>query len=232
MKTEILSEDQAVKGMDYPIEVKVYKDGVQLIPSSATITIKDPGGAKKVENDNMTVDPNTGTLTYSLSSTYTANLWENALIDISYVIDSVTHKAWFLFDVVLYQLAPSVTDEDLKNYFPGITDELHEGENSYDKQIQEAFRLIKRDIKDKGKRPAMIIDGMQIRELIIIKTFELVFFDFAKNEEDIWGIRFKEMQERYNDRFNKLNIKYDEDESGTIDEDEKQRSLGQITLER
>ena len=74
MKVEILTEDQAVKALDYPIEIKVYEGGVQLVPSSATITVKDPDGKAQVESAAMSVDGN-GTMTYSLSSIYTCLLY-------------------------------------------------------------------------------------------------------------------------------------------------------------
>jgi hypothetical protein len=231
MKVEILTEDQAVKALPYPIEVKAFEGGTQLLPSSASITVKDPNGAAQVTDQAMSID-GSGTMTYTLAAEKTSTLWENAIIEISYVVSSLTYKAVFHFDVVLCQIKPAVVDADLKNYFPQLAQEIWADETNYDKQIQEAFRIIKRDIKDKGRRPAMLIDGMQIRELLVIKAFELIFFEFAKSEEDIWWKRYEEMKARYNERFDKLVIKYDQDEDMLIDEDEKIGSLGQITLER
>ncbi len=231
MKVEILTEDQAVKGLPYTIEIKAYEGGTQLVPSSATITIKDPDGEEQIKDETMSIDEN-GTMTYTLAATKTTKLWENAIIEVNYIVSSITYKAVFHFDVVLCQIKPTVVDADLKNYFPQLAEEIWASETNYDKQIQEAFRIIKRDIKDKGRRPAMLIDGMQVRELLIIKAFELIFFEFAKSEEDIWWKRYEEMRARYKERFDKLVIKYDRDEDMLIDEDEKMNSLGQITLER
>ena len=231
MKVEILTEDQAIKAMAYPIEIKAYEAGVQLVPTSATITVKDPDGAAKVTDQTMSIDAN-GTMTYTFPADKTSTLWENAIIEISYILSSVTYKVVFHFDVVLCQIKPTVVDADLKNYFPQLAQEIWADEANYDKQIQEAFKIIKRDIKDKGRRPAMLIDGMQVRELLVTKSFELIFFEFAKSEEDIWWKRYEEMKARYTERFDKLVIKYDRDEDMLIDEDEKMGSLGQITLER
>ncbi|HDR67995.1 MAG TPA: hypothetical protein ENN61_02970 [Bacteroidaceae bacterium] len=179
----------------------------------------------------MTIEDGVGTMVHSLSSIHTADLWEDAIIEISYVVSGVTCKAVFLFDVVLNKLEASVTDDDLKEYFPLLATEIWSGTSNYDDQIQEAFRMIKRDIKNKGKRPAMLIDGMQVRELVIFKTFEIIFFSFAKNEDSIWWTRYLEMKEKYKTAFEALRIKYDEDESGTIDSDEDE-TLGQVTLVR
>ena len=230
-RTEILTEDQAVKGAAYAVEVKAYEAGSQVVPTSATITVKDPDGTAVVTAAAMTVSV-AGTMTYSLTATYTADLWENAVISVSYVVATVTYKAVFFFDVVLNVLKPNVIDADLKNYAPQLASEIWSVQTNYDKQIQEAFLIVKRAIKDKGRRPAMIIDGSQIRELVILKTFEMICFDFAKSPEDIWWNRHVKYSAAYADRLAGLVIKYDADEDGTIDEDEKKTTFSQPTFER
>ena len=230
-KVEILTENEAVKSLDYPIEVKVYESGAQLVPDSATITVKDPGGSAQVEDEAVAIAAS-GDMTYSFTSTHTATLWENAVIELEYVVSTVTYKAIFLFDVVLNRLKCNIIDQDLKDYFPALAADIWSTQTTYDKQIQEGFNIVKRDIKDKGRRPHMLIDGSQIRECLILKTFELIFFAFAKSEEDIWWNRYLMVKEKYEDRFSKLIIKYDTDEDGTIEKDEKDTSLGRIKLVR
>lgn len=231
MRVEILKEDEATRGLPFLIEIKAYENGVQIIPSSAVVTVKSPAGEKVIDSEEMSVDQS-GTMTYSVAGEKISELWENALIEVVYTENQKQYKSLFYFDVVICPLKPTVTDEDLKKYFPQLGEELWSGELNYDKQIQEAFRLIKRDIRDKGRRPAMLIDGMQVRELLIIKAFELIFFDFAKSEEDIWWKRYEEMKQKYKDQFERLVIKYDQNEDELIDWQEKTTSLGQITLER
>ncbi len=226
-----LTEDQAVQSAAFPIEAKVYSAGVQIKPSSATVTIKDPDGTEKLAATAMTANSTTGTLTYSLAATYTADLWENAVIEIAYTISSVVYTAVFFFDVVLHALYCNVTDDDLKAYFPQLADEIWSGTANYSGQIAEAFQFVKRLIKDKGKRPSMLIDGSQVRELVIIKTFEMIFFNFATDPEGIWWKRYEQYRSLFNERFASLVIKYDEDESGTIDSDEK-ATAGQVSFLR
>jgi hypothetical protein len=218
MKVEILSEDQAVKGYDFPIAVNFWETGAQLTPVSGTITVKDPSGTAVVSSVAMTLA--TKTLTYTLAAANLDTLWENAIIEIDYLVSTTHFKAVFFFDCVLNMLKCNVIDADLKNYAPLLADELWSSETNYDRLIQEAFRLVKRGIKDKGRRPFMIIDGAQIRELIILKTFELITFDFAKSTEDIWWARYEKYRAGYDSSFEKLIVKYDEDQSGTIEADE------------
>jgi len=232
VKVEILTENQAVKGEDYPIEVKVYESGAQLVPDSATITVKDPDGSEYVEDQDMDVEAGVGTLTYTLTSTHTADLEEDCIIEVTYTASDVDYKAVFLFDIVLNILKPCIIDDDLKKYSPQIASEIWATQTSYDPQIQEAWKILYRDIKNKGRRPHMLIDGSQLRELHILKTFEITLFDFARSAESIHWEKYLAYKERYTDLFDALIIKYDEDEDGLIDADERADSMGQITLER
>ena len=231
MNVEILTEDQALKDAVFPIEVKAYLNGSQVVPSAATVTVKDPDGNELVTGAAMTVDATLGTLSYPLAAARTADLWENAVIEISYTVAGAVHKALFFFDVVLQKLKSNVVDSDLKAYFPQLGDEIWQDEVSFAGQIEEAFKQVKRMIKDKGRRPAMLLDGSQVREIVIIKTFEMIFFNFAKSQDDIWWARFTNYKTLFDQRFQALRIKYDEDETGTIAEDEV-KTFAQPTLER
>lgn len=231
MKIAILTEEQAIENLDFPITIKVYESGSQLKPTSATLAIRDDQGAAVVTGTG-TVDSSTGTITYTLLAANTNALWENAVIDLTYVISSATYKATFLFDVVLQQLVNSVTDDDLKNYMPDLADDLWATETTYSRMIDEAFRQVKRDIKDRGQRPSMIMDGMQVRELVITKTFQNIFFSFAKNTTDVWWARYREFESLYQSRLDGLLIKYDTNEDGIISPMERAMEVGGIRLVR
>jgi hypothetical protein len=232
MKVEILTENQAVKAAAFPIEVKVYEDGSQLEPSSATITVKDPEGDEYVEDQSMSIESGVGTLTYSLAATHTADVEEDAIIEVTYTISSVDYVARFLFDIVLNKLKPCIIDDDLKKYAPLLGDERWSTQSNYDTQIQEAWKIIYRAIKDKGKRPHMLIDGSQLREVHILKTLELIYFDFSKSTDDIFWEKHLAYKDRYEQQFASLSIKYDSDEDGLIEEDERKGVLGQVNFER
>lgn len=226
-----LTEDQAVQDQAYPIEVKVYEAGLQIKPSAATITIKDPDGTVLVNAAAVTCNGTTGTMTYSMSSTLTGELGENCVMELDYTVSSVAYRAVFFFDIVIQPLRCTIIDNDLKAYAPAIGTKIWSTQTVYDTQIQEAFRVVKRDIKNKSKRPTMLIDGSQVRELSILKTFEMISFDFAKDKDDVWWARAEKYAERYQSALASLVIKYDVDESGTIEQDEK-AVLGQINLLR
>lgn len=231
MITEILTENQVVKSEAFPIEAKAYSDGVQLIPSVATITVKNPNGKAQVEDQNVSISE-AGTMTYTLPAANTATLWEDAIIEITYTVSSVDHKMVRFFDVVLNKISPCIVDEDLKDYYPELADEIWNAETNYDQQIQEAFVQIKRELKNKGRRPHMLIDGSQLRTPLIHKTFEIIFRGFFKEAGDKWHELYKEHEQKCKDEFAELVIKYDSDEDGIIDTSERKHVAGQIDLER
>jgi hypothetical protein len=226
-----LTEDQAVKDRDFPVEVKVYSAGTQVVPTAATVTVLDPDGTEIKAATAMSIAL-AGTLTYTVDELLLDELMEDAVLEIAFTVSSVVYKATYLFDVVLNALYCNVTDDDLKAYFPKIADDLWASVSNYSGQIDEAFKLIKRLIKDKGKRPAMLIDGSQVRELIIIKTFEMIFFNFSKSKDDVWWARYEKYAQLFGERFAGLVIKYDEDESGTIDGDEQDKNIAQPIMKR
>ncbi len=226
-----LTEDQAVQDAVFPIEAKVYSAGVQIKPSAATVTIKDPDGTEILAATAMTIG-STGTLTYNLAAAKTADLWENAVMEIAFTVATVVYTSKHFFDVVLQALYCNVTDDDLKGYFPQLASQIWSGTVNYDGQIQEAFRTIKDLIKSKGKRPSMLIDAAQVRDLVIVKTFEMIFDGFATDPEGIWWKRHEKYQALFAVRFASLVIKYDEDESGTIETDEQGKSFAQPVMLR
>ena len=95
--------------------------------------------------------------------------------------------------------------------------------------------MVKRAIKDKGKRPSMLIDGSQVRELVIFKTFELLFRSWAKKPtDDLWVWKCDAYEKAYNVALAALVIAYDADQSGTMDGEEAGEApgLGTITAYR
>ena len=228
-----ITESQALKSLAYDIEIKIYRSGVQIVPTSVTLTVKDPGGTIQVEDVSLTPSV-AGTITYELSTTYTGTLWENALLELSYVDEaSNAQKETMFFDVVLSILKCAVIDSDLTDYEPDLASHLWGSQTTYDNQIQKAFEQVNRDIKNKGRRPEMLIDGSQVKEIVIYKSLSIICFSFSKDvDEDIWWHKYLKWEDMYNTEFEKLVIKYDESESGTIEDDEKKDTMGQINFKR
>lgn len=84
------------------------------VASAATVVLKKPGGESLQVSVAVTaINPTTGELTYTLTTTHTAELDENYIAEWSYTVATVAYQETTLFDVVLHRLSQLLTDEDL-----------------------------------------------------------------------------------------------------------------------
>lgn len=109
MKQEVLKTSTETLRFTPPLQ-----DNRPPIASSATVILYKPDGASLQASVAVTaINATTGELTYTLTTTHTAELGENFVAQWSYVVSSVTYKETTLFDVVLHRLSQLLTDEDL-----------------------------------------------------------------------------------------------------------------------
>lgn len=109
-------KQQFLKGKTGTIKLSIYSNNRPIVPSSAKITLYEPGGTSELQaQDTATVDATTGEMSYSLTTTHTADhdinykaLWE-------YEYGGSTYYETQLFDVVKSILAIPLTDEDVYN---------------------------------------------------------------------------------------------------------------------
>lgn len=87
------------------------------IASSATVVLKDGNGTVLQASIAVTaINATTGEITYTLTTTHTAQLFENCVAEWSYVVSTVTYKETTLFDIVLHRLSQTATDEDIYTF--------------------------------------------------------------------------------------------------------------------
>ncbi|MCP4763086.1 MAG: hypothetical protein GY870_15020 [archaeon] len=210
-----LLNNEVAFGQGATVQFQFYVEGVATAPTSGKFTLKNPGGETIIDQQNMTIN---GTLIkYVMTAGNLSEMLENYRILIEYVYNSITYTANFLLDVVLTPLVLSVSNSDLLERHPDLNYDLWEGITSYSTQIEKAFEIVKKDIKNKGRRPSLIIDASQIDILIEFKALELIFFDFSTDNEGINWDKYLKYAEKYNQELSSMNLKYDFDEDGTID---------------
>lgn len=99
------------------LTLKKYIDNIQIVPTSATITITDAAGDElptPVTAAAMSID-SYGTMTYSMITANTGVLGENFKAVVTYVYNGNSYVQDFLFDVVISTLESIITDDDLIN---------------------------------------------------------------------------------------------------------------------
>jgi hypothetical protein len=196
------------------LTLTVYVGGVAATISAAAYTIYDSGGNTK-GTGSATIASNV--LTVTVDATWFTVIEENARIEWAYTISGTAYKSNNLFDIVKTKLTNPVIDADLQKYHPKIQDDRWSEQTTFQPQIDKAFRKVKRDIKNRGNRPALIVDAEQIKELIILKSLEIVFCDFKTQPTDIWSEYCMKYAEEYNTEFSNTRFKYDETGDGVVD---------------
>lgn len=222
--TEFLSDEIYVNRSDDTLKIKVYSDGVAVEPTTApSYSIYDSGGNLKA-TDTADLDIGDDSV-LNLCIAESGNLFPaaeaNCHIQWNLTIGSNPYIFINIFDVVNYKIVNTVTDDDLKIYFPQIGSELYKGQTNYDPQIQEAFRLVKRDIKNKGERPVLMMDAEQVKYLIILKALEIIFLAFPRDTDSIWQVRYLDIQKKYQEELKNTPILWDIDEDAVPDSEVK-----------
>lgn len=107
-------KQQFLKGKTDTIRLSVYSNNVEVVPSSANITLKKPDGSTLQAQTAATVGSD-GEMTYALTTTHTADHNLNYIAEWEYVVGSTTYYETQLFDVVKSILSIPITDDDLFN---------------------------------------------------------------------------------------------------------------------
>ncbi len=103
---------------------------------------------------------------------------------------------------------------------------------SFVKKIQAAFDNLCTMIYDKGKRHELILESSQIALPLIYLTIHMIALDLMDEADDKWSRIATIYQEKVDKAFNNMKLDDDEDESGTIDEAEKQKGQLEIRIGR
>lgn len=105
-------KQQFLKDTTSTIRMSAYQSNVQVVPSAATIVIKDPSGSEVVASVAATVGSD-GEMTYSIDSAILATLDLNYIAVWTFTVDGTVYEEKQLFDVVRSILSIPITDDDL-----------------------------------------------------------------------------------------------------------------------
>lgn len=106
-------KQQFLKAKTGTISLTVYQNNYQVIPTSATITLYTPSGSTLQAEASASVNSTTGEMTYSLTTTHTADHNLNYKAVWKYTVSAVDYYETQLFDVVKSILSIPIVDNDL-----------------------------------------------------------------------------------------------------------------------
>lgn len=213
--------DWVTKDRAYTFTFKAYDAGTQAVPSSATITIKKPGGADlatPVSGAAVTIAGG-GDMTYTLTSGNAGELGANYTADVAYVVSGTTYSARFVFDVVRVPLRNVVIQSDLTKHHIDLTDLLASGESNTQTYIAQAFEDVCTYLEGRDIRPYLALNPEVFRRSIEHRALELFFGAKTKQPEDRWALLRDRHATAYNTELQALGTRliHDIDQSGTAD---------------
>jgi hypothetical protein len=103
---------------------------------------------------------------------------------------------------------------------------------SFSNKIQTAFEKLSTMLYDKGKRDSLILESSQISVPLTYLTLHMIALDLMDESDDKWARLATIYWDKFNNAFNTMKLEYDEDESGSVSEDEEGKSSSEIRIGR
>lgn len=102
----------------------------------------------------------------------------------------------------------------------------------FQKKIEKAFEEMMMDVRDKGFRPALILESAELHIPHTKKALELICRDYQREADDRWAQLADHYKNAYAETLAKVKFQYDSDESGTISGGEKDVDMGSLRMVR
>tara|TARA_R100001509_G_C4870075_1_gene216357 strand:- start:769 stop:1545 length:777 start_codon:yes stop_codon:yes gene_type:complete len=222
------------RGKAQTTDVQIYRDGLQVVPSSATYTILKPD-AQPIVQDGVCTISDAGTVTYSHISSQLATtlvLGEGYVQEFSCVISGETFVFRRMAAIVRKRLYPVISDADLEELYSDLANLRPSNITSYQQYIDSAWYTILRKLRNVGAGyEYLVVSPESFAESHRHLSLYLIFRDFHSGLSS--DGRYLELAQEhyrlYNDEFNSINFVYDEDHTGQPDDADK-RTAGRPTI--
>ena len=113
-----------------------------------------------------------------------------------------------------------------------LTTEDYTLRQSYQEDIDRAGTVVQLQFKSLEKRAYLVIDSYTLKRLITYEVLKQYFFELMKAEGDEFDIKYNHYAKKYQTEMESLKMVYDADESGTVDDDEVDQTVGKMVWYR
>jgi len=219
------------RGKSQTTELQIYRDGTQIIPTSATYSILKPDNQYIVEGGVCTV-LGSGTVQYTHTITQLnnqLNLGEGYVQDFNCTIAGAVFSFRRMAAIVRKRLYPVISDADLEEVYTDLASLRPSSITSYQGYIDSAWYTIIRRIRTIGAGYEYLITSPEaFSEAHRHLSLYLIFRDFHSGMSQNAGSRYLELAQEhyrlYNDEFHVINFIYDEDHTGKPEEANKRKA--------
>lgn len=218
-------KDWVTKDRAYTFTFRAYSAGTQEVPTSATITIKKPGGADLTTavTDAVVTVAGGGDMTYELSAANADELGEDYTAEVSYTVSDVVYDGLVTFDVVRLAIHNVVVHADLLLHHVDLDSFFTGGETTTQSYIRTAYEDVCTFLDGRGHRPYLVLNSQILRRPIEHRALELFFADKVRAEKDQFELFRDQHAIRYATELQALGSRlvYDFDETGTSNSSER-----------
>lgn len=209
------------------IELKIYRDNTQIVPTDATFTITDPDNVKIKDVITATISVE-GTLNYTLSAAdlpSTLNLGEGYMLEWSATISGTIYIFRRTLSVVRRRLYPVISDIDLISTYSDLANIRPSTLTSYQKYIDEAWYTMLMRMRGEGAGyEYLILTPESLRSSHLNLTLYYIFRDFHSSMGQSNGRYLdlaKEHHSIYEVEYSRVSWVYDEQHTGHADDPDK-----------
>lgn len=134
-------------------------------------------------------------------------------------------------DVFVREITDFVLSTSTLTFTPalgiGITTENYTLRNSFQNDINNAGKNVQLYFKTLSKRAYLVLDNYSLKRLIVYEFFKQYFFDLMKKDDDEYGLKYGIYAKRFDTELRSIKLVYDENKSGTVEDDEEESTIGQ-----
>lgn len=215
--------------------LKVFLNGVQVVPTNATYTLRKPDGTGIVENGTSTIDGN-GTCNFTNTAAQLSKsipLGEGYMQEWVCTIDGKEYTFRRSAAVCKRRLYPTVTDADLEAEYSDLASIRASNLTSYQNYIDAAWYEILRRIRNNGKGyEYLILSPESFHDALMHLTLYKIWRDMHSSLGQSNGRYFDLANEHYRlyqAEYDQINFLYDEDHELKAG-DPDNRTKGQPTI--
>ncbi len=208
------------RGRGQTTELMIYRDGAQVVPTSATYSLIRPDNIYVIE-DVVAAISGGGTLSYAHSAGQlgtSLNLGEGYIQEWSVTISGEVFEFRRMVSLVLKRLYPVITDLDLTSTYSDLEAIRPSSLSSYQKYIDEAwFTIINRLRTESSGYEYLVLSPVSLRAPHLELTLFYIFRDFHSSMGQTSG-RYLDLadmhRKSYKAAWDAVNWIYDETHDG------------------
>lgn len=224
-----LTDNQVYVAKEETLILTVTVDGDASTVSGASSILYNSYGNEKATLTPQISGAGSNILTVTIPETIYTEIEQDCRIEWTFTVNTNENIVNNLFDVVNYKVFNPVITDDLKKMHPDLEDDLWSTQSTFQPQIDEAYSHLKTDIKNKGNRPALVVDMEQFEKCIKYKALSIIFWGQFREPGDRWAHLAEKRETDYETEFEKTTFKYDSTGSGDVDS---KTTLGNIQMSR